>query len=71
MEPNPEIRPKSVEQLTPMQKVISEMEAERDARRSELIVGWDPKDIAIGVTGGILFAATLVELASAIQDYLK
>lgn len=63
MESNPERN--QIELLTPMQQMIKEMEAERAERISER---WNPKDVAIGVTGGILYLITFVELAEVIKS---
>ena len=65
MERNPEKHINQIESLTPMQQMIKEMEVERAARTSER---WNPKDIAIGVTGGILWLITCVELAEVIKN---
>ena len=70
MEPNPEIE--QIESLTPFQQILKEAEAEQAARMSDRWIDrWNPKDIVIGVTGGILWLITFVELPEVIQNISK
>ena len=65
MGPNPEVEQNQIGSLSPMKKIIRGIEAERNARNSER---WNPKDIAIGVTGGILWINAVVQLVEVIQS---